>query len=497
MSEPYLRMVNIKKSFPGVQALKEVSFDAYQGEVLALIGSNGAGKSTLMNILGGNMQADEGEIIIGGNVVKITSPSNAAELGIAFVHQEMAMLPTMSIMDTMFITNYPTHNGFINYKETYDRCIKVLRRLGCNFDPKTKIRNISPGSQQLVEIARALLREPRIVIFDEPTSSLTSREKEHLFKVINNLKDEGVVIIYISHLLDEVFEIGDRAVVLRNGKTVGYGCIKDLTYNEIVKMMIGSKQISQYYSHTSKKVGEKVFQVTGLKREGVIDDICFSICSGEVVGLWGLMGSGRTEVARALVGLDPVDGGEILIRHHDKLQAVRFSDTKKWIGMITENRREEGLFLPMSVKYNMSLANLGALITSWIPFIDYKKEIEQSNKYVNRLEIIISNIDQRVETLSGGNQQKVIVGRWLQKNPLIFIMDEPTRGLDVGAKADIRNIINELAESGVAIMVISSEIDEIMSVSDRYLIMNRGRIVAELPREASKQQLMEAAAGGI
>lgn len=496
MSEPYLRMVNIKKGFPGVQALKEVSFDAYQGEILALIGSNGAGKSTLMNILGGNVQADEGEIIIGGNEVKITSPLSAAEHGIAFVHQEMAVLPTMSIMDTMFITNYPTRAGFINYKETYDHCVKVLRRLGCNFDPKTKIRNISPGSQQLVEIARALLSEPRIVIFDEPTSSLTSREKEHLFKVINNLKDEGVVIIYISHLLDEVFKIGDRAVVLRNGKTVGKGFIKDLNYNEVVRMMIGSKKISQYYSHTSRKVGEKVFQVTELRREGVIDDINFSIYSGEVVGLWGLMGSGRTEVARALVGLDPVDGGDILIRHHDKLQAVKFSDTKNWIGMITEKRREEGLFLPMSVKYNMSLANLRALITSRIPFIDRKKEIEQTNKYVKRLEIIISNIEQRVDTLSGGNQQKVIVGRWLQKNPLIFIMDEPTRGLDVGAKADIRNIINELAESGVAIMVISSEIDEIMSVSDRYLIMNRGRIIAELPRGASKQQLMEKAAGG-
>jgi ABC-type sugar transport system ATPase subunit len=495
MSEPYLRMVNIKKGFPGVQALKEVSFDAYQGEILTLIGSNGAGKSTLMNVLGGNIQADEGKIIIGGEVVKITSPLNAADHGITFVHQEMAVLPSMSIMDTMFITNYPTRAGFINYKETYNRCVKALRRLGCNFDPKTKIRNISPGSQQMVEIARALLSEPRIVIFDEPTSSLTSREKEHLFEVINNLKNEGVVIIYISHFLDEVFKIGDRAVVLRNGETVGNGCIKDLTYDEVVRMMIGSKQISQYYSHTSRKVGEEILRVTGLRREGVIEDINFSIYSGEVVGLWGLMGSGRTEVARALVGLDPIDGGNILIRYDDKLQAVKSSDTKKWIGMITENRREEGLLLPMSVKENMSLANLPAMVTSWIPFIDHKREIEQTNKYIGRLEIKISNIEQRVGTLSGGNQQKVIVGRWLEKNPLIYIMDEPTRGLDVGAKADIRNIINELAESGVAIMVISSEIDEIMSVSDRYLVMDRGRLVAELPKDASKQQLMATAAG--
>jgi ABC-type sugar transport system ATPase subunit len=383
----------------------------------------------------------------------------------------------------------------IDYKETKERCVRALRRLGFNFDPDTKIRNLSPGDQQMVEIARALLSNPRIIIFDEPTSSLTSREKERLFDVIDNLKKEGTVVIYISHLLDEVFKICDYAIVLRNGETVGGGPVKGLTYDDIVRLMIGSKQINQYYSRQSRQIGDTVMQVEGLRRKGIIEEISFSLRKGEVVGLWGLLGSGRTEVARAIMGLDPTDGGVIRIRINGKMQPVRPSDAKNWIGMLTENRREEGLLLPMSVKYNMSLANLYALSGKRFPFIDRKLENQQVKKYINRLEIKISGIEQKVSTLSGGNQQKVIVGRWLQKNPLIYLMDEPTRGLDVGAKADIRNIINELAESGAALLVISSEIEEIMSVSDRYLVMNRGHIVAELPAEATKEELMAAAAG--
>ena len=495
MTEPYLKMVEIKKSFPGVQALKGVSFEAYPGEILALVGANGAGKSTLMNIQGGVVHPDEGQIIIGGQVVIINSPLDAARNGIAFVHQEMAMLPTMSIADTMFISSFPLKGGLINYKETNDRCVKALRRLGFNFDPSTKIRNLSPGDQQMVEIARALLSNPRIIIFDEPTSSLTSREKEQLFEVIKNLKKEGAVVIYISHLLDEVFRICDRAIVLRNGETVGGGFIKDLTYDDIVRLMIGSKQISQYYTRGTRSFGETVMQVEGLRRKWVIENINFSLRKGEVVGLWGLLGSGRTEVARAVMGLDPIDGGVVRINFNGKLKAIRPSDANHWVGMLTENRREEGLLLPESVRHNMSLANLAALTKNHYPFIDHKLENEQVKKYVDKLEIRISSPEQKVATLSGGNQQKVIVGRWLQKNPLIYIMDEPTRGLDVGAKADIRNIINELAESGAALLVISSEIDEIMAVSDRYLVMNRGHIVLELPAEATKEELMAAAAG--
>ncbi len=495
MAEPYLKMVSVKKGFPGVQALKGVDFEAYAGEALALIGANGAGKSTLMNVLGGILRPDEGEIQIEGRAVTITTPLDASMHGIAFVHQEMAMLPTLSIADTMFVANFPTRAGVIDYKTTRERCIQALKRLGCNFDPATRIRDLSPGDQQMVEIARALLSDPRIIIFDEPTSSLTSREKVRLFEVIQSLKKQGVTVIYITHLMDEVFNICERAQVLRNGETVGGGLIKDLTYEDIVRLMIGTKEINRYFEHHTSTIGEPVLKVEGLSRKGVLDNISFELRKGEVVGLWGLLGSGRTEIARAVVGLDPIDGGTIQVRANGGLKTINPGEAKNWVGMVTENRREEGLLLPMSVKHNLSLANLRALADRLYPFINFKLETAQSKKYVERLGIKISSLEQKVANLSGGNQQKVVVGRWLQRNPIIFFMDEPTRGLDVGAKADIRAIIGELAAEGAALMVISSDIDEIMSLGDRYLVMHRGRLVKELGAGASKEELMAAAAG--
>jgi len=495
MSVPYLQMENISKSFPGVQALKDVTFDASEGEILALIGANGAGKSTLMNVLGGNITPDSGRIIINGQEVQITSPLDANEFGIAFVHQEMAMLPTMSIADTMFISNYPTKNGLIDYDLVTKKCTEVLKRLGCNYDPKTIVRNIGPGSQQLVEIGRALLSDPMIVIFDEPTSSLSASEKAHLFKVIRSLKEEGKVIIFISHMLDEIFDLCDRVMVLRNGENVGGGKIKELTYLYIVRLMIGRKEIDHYYDKQLHKGGEPILKVENITRRGIIEDISFTLKQGEVVGLWGQLGSGRTEVARAIVGLDNIDNGTIYVRKNGNFEKIKPLEAKKHMGMITENRREEGLLLPASVKHNMSLANLKNLLKPYTPVINQKLERKETKKYIDRLEIVVSSLDQKVETLSGGNQQKVIIGRWLQRNPNIFIMDEPTRGLDVGAKADIRNIIAELAEEGAAILFISSEIEELMSASDRYLVMKRGRIAAKMDPNATKEDLMAAAAG--
>jgi ABC-type sugar transport system ATPase subunit len=495
MGEPYLRMAGIKKSFPGVQALKGVDFEAYAGEALALIGANGAGKSTLMNVLGGVIQPDEGQINIQGEMVEIRDPLEAAAHGIAFVHQEMAILRTMTIAENLYIANFPTRNGLIDYPKARQLSQAVLQRLGHDFPVDTLLRDLSPGDQQIVEIARALLGNPRLIIFDEPTSSLTSREKERLFEVIRSLKKEGVTIIYITHLMDEVFGICERAVVLRNGESVGGGMLKDLTYEEIVRLMIGTADVSSYFRHRTAKVGETILKVSGLQQKGTLEDIHFELRQGEVLGLWGLMGSGRTELARAIMGLDSIDQGTLEIRTNGGLQSVRPQDCSKWIGMVTENRREEGLLLPKSVKMNMSLANLHALMSRIWPLVDNKREIEQTQTYIERLKIVIANLEQPVETLSGGNQQKVVVGRWLQRNPLIYIMDEPTRGLDVGAKAEIRNVILELADAGAAIILISSDIDQIMSMSDRYLVMNRGRITQELPYTASKDELIAAAAG--
>lgn len=496
MTQPNLVMRGIKKRFPGVQALKEVSLEAYAGEALALIGANGAGKSTLMNVLGGVIKADAGEILIGGKVVDIHSPLAASANGIAFVHQEMAILPTMTVAENIHISKFPTANGFVNRKEMDELAARTLARLGCRFGPDVRVQYLSAGDRQMVEIARALLSHPRIIIFDEPTSSLTSREKARLFDVIRSLKQDGVTVIYITHFLDEVFEICERAVVLRGGATVGSGSLQTLTTDEIIHMMIGDIDLDQHTKTDTAPTGGIALRVSKLHREGVLKDISFTMHQGEVLGLWGLLGSGRTEVARAIVGLDPIDSGTVEVNVDGQLRTVRPQDAHRWIGMVTEDRRNEGLLLPMSIKQNMSLANLRGLLNSW-QFIDSARETRLTQEFVKRLKIVISSIGQPVATLSGGNQQKVVVGRWLELNPPIYIMDEPTRGLDVGAKAEIRSIILELASKGAAILVISSEIEEMMALAHRYLVMNRGQITRELPGSAQKNELMGAAAGAL
>jgi ABC-type sugar transport system ATPase subunit len=494
MGDLSLRLVNIHKGFTGVKALKGVSFDAYAGEAVALLGPNGAGKSTLMNVLGGVLQPDTGEVYIHNKLVEIQSPLDAVRHGITFVHQEIAMLPTLTIAENLFISDFPTRFGLVERQAINDQTVQALARLGFNFPPTTLVRSLSPGDRQIVEIARALLSDPKIIIFDEPTSSLTEREKRRLFEVIQALKTEGVTIIYITHLLYEVFDICERAYFLRDGEIVGGGLMKDLSYQVIVQMMTGTKEVQNYYNHKTTQIGELILQVKNIHRAGVLDNVSFDLRKGEVLGLWGLLGSGRTELLRAIIGLDPIDDGTIQIRVGGKLRTIRPSEAGKWIGMITENRREEGLLLPLSVKQNISLANLQLLLSHFWPLIDNKRESNEANKYVKRLNIAISSLDQTVATLSGGNQQKVVIGRWLERNPIIYFMDEPMRGLDVGAKAEIRKIIAELAEAGAAILVISSELEELMSVSDRYLVMDRGRITAELPRETTKEELIARAA---
>ncbi|MGA2478519.1 MAG: sugar ABC transporter ATP-binding protein, partial [Spirochaetia bacterium] len=346
------------------------------------------------------------------------------------------------------------------------------------------------------EIGRALLSKARIIIFDEPTSSLTAREKEQLFRVIDSLKKAGRIIIYITHFLDEVFQICDRAVILRNGESVGGGILSALTRAEIVSLMIGVKQSTAPALSQQRQRGEPALRVAGLARAGVLHDISFTLHMGEVIALWGLLGSGRTELARALVGLDPIDKGHIEIKTDGALHPVNQRQAKHFIGMLTENRREEGLLLPRSVIENLSLANLKALVSRAWPFIDLKKELQVGRSLVDRLNIKVHGLEQAVATLSGGNQQKVILGRWIQRSPRVFIMDEPTRGLDVGAKAEIRTIIAELAASGMAILLISSEIDDLLELADRFLVMSRGKIIVEKPAGSSREELMAAAASG-
>lgn len=494
MTAPYLEMRGIAKRFPGVQALKRGDLQAWPGEAMALIGANGAGKSTLMNVLGGNVRPDEGDILIGGQPVEITSPLAAAASGIAFVHQEMAMLPTMTVAENMHITRFPSRAGLIDQRAMASRTEAVLARLGCHFTASTRVQHMNTGDRQMVEIARALLSQPRIIIFDEPTSSLTSREKARLFDVIRSLKADGVTILYITHFLDEIPQICERATIMRGGETVGSGTLDQLPTHEIIHLMMGDMAIEEHAKDETPPRGEPLLRVTALNRSGVLKDIHLTLHRGEVLGLWGLLGSGRTEVARAIVGLDRADSGLVEIEVDGQMRPMHGLEAQRWIGFVTEDRRQEGLLLPMSVRQNLSLANLRGLLSRW-GWVNNRQETEQAQHFVDQLNITIASLKQPVQTLSGGNQQKVVVGRWLQVNPPIFIMDEPTRGLDVSAKAEIRRIIFELAAGGSAVLVISSEVEEMMAVAQRYLVMNRGQITQELPGSATRDALIAAAAG--
>lgn len=501
MKQPLLQMKNISKSFSGIPVLKGVDLEAYAGEAVALIGANGAGKSTLMNILGGVVPTDSGELIINGSCVSIRNPRDASRLGVSFVHQEMALLPTMTVAENMSISDLPLRNGLINTKYNDQRCRDVLKRMGSDVQPNARLSDLRAGERQIVEIARALLADARVLILDEPTSSLSSREKMQLFGVMRSLKDSGVAIIYITHLLDEVFEVCERIMVLRDGRVAGCGPIEDYTSKRVVSLMIGEElRLDSESSHRSRDrapANESVLEVHELTQRGRLHNISFSLCKGEILGIWGLLGSGRTELARACVGLDPIDSGQIRLKRAGIARQATPRDLSRSIGLITENRREDGLLLPLSVRFNVSLPSMFELAKKRWPFVDRTLETGIAMGMVQDLSVAISSLEQPVGTLSGGNQQKVILGRWLQKRPDIYIMDEPTRGIDVGAKAEVRRIISGLVREGAAVMLISSDIDELMSLSDRYLVMDRGKVVAEYSAEATKSDLMMAAAGGM
>ncbi|MCF7942917.1 MAG: sugar ABC transporter ATP-binding protein [Spirochaetia bacterium] len=496
MSSTVLKMIGIGKSFPGVRALHNVTFTAYAGEAIALLGANGAGKSTLMNVLGGVIRHDDGKLEIQGKSVEFKNPKDAQAEGIAFVHQEMALLPTMTVMDNMFIADFPKRWGaIINRTEMRNQCTEVLERLGCRISPDNYIKNLGTGDRQMVEIGRALLGNNRIFIFDEPTSSLTKGEKDNLIKVIERLKREGMAIIYITHFLSEVYDICDRVCVLRGGEVAGGGLISEVSMNKLVRMMVGDVKIGDRGSERNTAARKPIFQVDELNRRGVLENINFTLNKGEILGFWGLLGSGRTETARAIMGLDTVDSLKISTWKDDRLTEVSTEFVQHNIGLITEERRVDGLFLPMSVSRNMSMANLRNIRKKHSAVIDRKREAELSREFTDRLNIKITSIEQKVETLSGGNQQKVILGRWLEVNPDILIMDEPTRGLDVSAKAEIARIIVRLAKEGTSIILISSEIEEMMSLCDRFLVFNKGRIISNLEYGVSQEELVGLAAG--
>jgi len=489
--KPLLEVLNVSKQFRGNFALRDVSLCAYGGEVQGLLGVNGAGKSTLMNILAGVLTPDDGRILIGGAEANILSPKAADDLGIAFIHQEAVLFGNLTVAENMYLSRFPklSKGAFIDTRRLHEQSAVFLEMLGGGIRPETKACDLSIGQKQLVAIARALSKGANILLFDEPTSSLSYKEKDRLFQVMRSLKERGVTMFFISHFLDEVKEICDRVTVLRDGTVSGAGPIDDFTQSDLVRLVIG-KDVGATVRRSERTPGEAMLEVKGLSRAPQVRNVSFRLREKEVVGLWGLMGSGRTELVRALLGLDPCDGGELLLRRFGRMERVGAKQLyDAYCGYVTENRHEDGLFLMEPLWRNGSAASLPQYATKWLKFLQTDRERSAMESLMERLNIAGPGIDAKAEQLSGGNQQKVVLAKWVQKRPKLLILDEPTRGVDVGAKSEIHKWISEYADQGASVLLISSEIEEILTLSDRVLVLNRGRIVgdfegAEIKRDA-------------
>lgn len=497
MAEVILQMKGIQKSFSGVKVLKNAGIEAVKGEVQILLGENGAGKSTLMKILAGAYAKDAGEIIYKGKSVKINNPKDAEKLGIAIIYQEFNLIPYLSVAENMFLGKESMSNipGKIDFDDMYKKAQEMLDHLEVEIDPKGMVADLGIAQQQMVEIAKALSVNADVIIMDEPTAALTDKEINSLFKIINRIKAEGVTIIYISHRLEEFKIIGDRVTIMRDGDTVGMVNIKETTIDDLIKLMVG-REIGNKFPKIEVEKGETLLEVRNLNRKGSFKNINFALRKGEILGVSGLMGAGRTEVMRSIFGIDPIDSGEVYLEGK-KVNIKSPSDAiKNKIGFITENRRDEGLVLSMNVKENITLCTLQKFLSN-PGKLNLGEEVNKANSFIDKLRIKCSDYTQKTGTLSGGNQQKIVIAKWLLANSKILIVDEPTRGIDVGAKQEIYNIMNELLKSGVGIIMISSELPEILGMSDRILVMSRGEILGELDRkEASQEKIMHYATGG-
>ena len=495
--EIIFKMQNISKHFPGVQALSKVTFDLRKGEVHALVGENGAGKSTLIKILSGIYHPDSGQIIYKGNPIIINNPKHAIELGISTIYQELNLCQNLTVAENIFLGNEYTKTflGYLQDNEIIKKSKKYLDLLGEEINPKAIVSTLTVAQQQVVEIAKALAAESEIIIMDEPTASLTLLETRNLFQIIRKLKEQGRSIIYISHRLKEVFDISDRVTVLRDGKLTGSKFTKDLSYNEIVKMMVGRAIENKYVATKTRnlsKVSKKLLEVKDLTRKPVFKNINFTLHAGEILGFSGLVGSGRTELARAIFGLDKYEKGKILIEGQEKKIVETKDAINNGIGLVPEDRKRGGVFLNFSIRENISISYLDRL--SICGYILEKNEKKLVSKYIKQLDIKPGNSEVKVLNMSGGNQQKVAIAKWLATNPKILIMDEPTRGIDIGAKSEIYHLIRDLAKQGKGIIIISSELPEILSLSDRILVMNKGEIVGEFAnKDATEEKIMELA----
>lgn len=498
MQETILKMHGITKRFAGIKALSEVDFELKRGEVRALIGENGAGKSTLMKVLLGIHQADEGTIEFMGKPVHFHAPKDALDAGISMIHQEISLIPTMDVAENIWMgreDKFITMGMFIDAKKRYEATKELLERLGVQVDPRRKVGLLSVAMMQLVELARAVSYDSKIIIMDEPTSALTDEEVDILYRIVKELTKQGVTVIFISHKIDEIFAICDNVTVLRDGHMVGtHPLDENLSMNNLINMIVG-RDLAGGYQKVSVPIGDVVLKVENLCSDYVFKDINFEIRAGEIVGFSGLLGAGRSEIARAIFGIDKHTSGKIFIEGNEVHINSPYDAIRVGMGMVTEDRLRMGAIYKLSVKHNMTLANLFRFTHGL--FVNRDEENEAFQKTAKDMAVKYGKETDMINSLSGGNQQKVIVGRWLMTDPKILILDEPTRGIDVGSKNEIYKLINDLAAQGLAIMFISSEMPEILSLCDRTFVVRNGRLVGEVSREGMTQECLAQLAFGI
>ena len=490
---PLIELKNITKVFPGVKALSEVCFTLYPGEVHSLCGENGAGKSTLIKVMTGAHQADGGEYFIDGKPVHISSTQEGIALGVSCVYQELSIAPQLDVAKNLYIGNLPMKGKFIDHKKLYHDAAEILEQLGMSFSPKTIAGDLSVGQQQMIEIGRALTRNARCIIMDEPTSSLSEAETETLFKIIGILQKRGIAIVYISHKLDEVMQLSDRITVIRDGQNIITMNTADATQESLITNMLG-RSLDTMYDKQDIEFGETVLEVKNLTSPGVFEDISFNVRAGETVGFFGLVGAGRSEIMRAIFGVDKYTQGSVTIAGKPLKAGNPASAIQSGIGFCTEDRKKEGLMLRLSILLNMTLVKLSDI--AHLGVIDRKKQKALGDKYVDAISIKTPSLMQLAGNLSGGNQQKVVVAKWLMMDPKVLIVDEPTRGIDVGSKAEIYSLLTELAKQGVAVIVVSSEIEEILGTCDRVITICEGKMTADYQVEGLEPEAVLAAALG-
>lgn len=489
---PLLRMRGIEKTYPGVQALRGVDLELRAGEVLALVGENGAGKSTLIKILGGAVASDAGSIHVDGRPVQLRGPTAALRAGVSVIYQEFNLVPALTARENIFLGQEPSRFGWLPVSLEHRRSRELFKRIGVAIDPETPCRDLTVAQQQVVEIAKALSREAKVVVMDEPSAALSPRETRHLFAVIRELQAQGIGVIYISHRLNEVFEIADRVMVLRDGAHVGTRPIGELTRDRIIEMMVG-RTLETEFPKQPAPLGPPRLVACGLRRGRAVRDVSFEVRRGEVLALTGLVGAGRTETARLIFAADRRDAGTVSLDGRPLSLRSPRDAIAAGICLLTEDRKSQGLVLGRSVLENFGLPNMNRFAPGG--FLRLRREAAALDGYVDQMQIKLASRNQAAGTLSGGNQQKIVLAKWLERNAEVVIFDEPTRGIDVGAKYEIYLLINRLAALGKAVLMISSELPEVLGMSDRILVMHEGRITGEIGdvARATQEQIMELA----